>query len=60
MGLDLNPDERLVRVERERLVRAERERSVDTAAREQQALLTDLVRDAVKQVIARNESSEST
>ena len=52
MGLDLNPDERLVRVERER--------SVDTAAHEQQALLTDLVRDAVKQVIARNESSEST
>ena len=43
----------------ERVVRAERERLVDTAAREQQALLTDL-RDAVKQVIARNESSEST
>ena len=36
MGLDLNPDERLVRTERER--------SVDTAAHEQQALLTDLVR----------------
>jgi len=33
--------------------------AVETALREQQALLTDL-RDAVKQVIARNESSEST